>query len=377
MMDEIPSVRPPAPAPRRWRPPAPHPVVYPVWVLTAALFWYTHPRGGFGVGPGDTVWVYYPRTVDYGKALLAAYWGCMAIALGVRLWRHPRLDTRRWVTASLAALIACTAVGYGSGRFLPRPGGDNLFAVGTLAGLLGVLLAVGLALSRRPRFGLVSLGLSLLAALPLACLEAPDMWGGWSDICQATAPNGRTYRVLFKGMMQARTYVLAEARRGPLFIRATVLGNAGEANYWYPVLVRPRDAGMPAPPGRGMLLTSRDGMWLVSVTCRYPGDGREVRFAYNLRERRLYHGSSLEAVSPFLLIGPTDSLDPEDVARLRAEPWPPPDPKDTREIPTGLLLERANPNPEVRRLVAELLAKPPAGAKPQGGESAAGSTTTP
>jgi hypothetical protein len=346
MLNEISGTPPSEPPANRkpWYRFRPHPASAVVWLYALLLMWYAAPRGPFFPKPGTVITAHYPQVLEYGKMLLAAYWACAAVAFGAGALRGRPRSLLRTLEVVLAVLVAVFGGAYAAARLGSSAMQDAALTLALVTSVPAILIGGALASPKRPRSALVPLALSLLVVCPLAYPEMPELWPIWQDVGQVRVPDGHTYHVQHKQMLQGSDYILTlEADRGLLFLRTRVVADAGDITSAWPVLVRP--AGMHWD--RRTLAASSDGRWLAYATESYPSkDTYSVRFAYDLRMKRLYRGDNRAQLSSFLLIGPDDGLDSRDVNALHTR------------IARPEVLERdaRHPNPRVREVVRELRA---------------------
>ena len=254
---------------------------------------------------------------------------------------------------------------------------DRLGAV--LAVLIGCLLAYLLLTVLRPRRRRIAVYL-IAAQLGLAFVLIPCFVLMLSLVVGAWAPGwygsitgrvrGNDYVILYRhpGGALALASPLASTR---FFYRMRVLGFApgpyvalptvrpvGQAKY---ALTPPRELGVSGPgsfvlssSGRQLLLiyahTLEDDAGAVQTEC-YTGA------VYDLATRAFHGGPTVARVSPFLLVGARDRLEPSDrVSLLRHAKYHDAGWMSDEAIPASTLLpELHNPNPRVRALVAEML----------------------
>jgi len=186
----------------------------------------------------------------------------------------------------------------------------------------------------------------------------------WDDRAQLSVPGHGVYHV----QHQWETDLLTEeVSRGRLFLKARVLGDAGE--YDGALVVRPKGAkqyafsadGPPFTLGKddGRLVTSPDGRWILFIYAysTFPQDvhGCATNLAYSLSARSFCGGQNLPSLSPFVLIRAEDSLLPGDVGALvyvlennQAYVHVEPD----IEL---LVQDASHPDPRVREVVARML----------------------
>jgi NADH:ubiquinone oxidoreductase subunit 6 (subunit J) len=347
-----------APANRKpWYRFRPHPASAVAWLFALVLLRYAGSHAPLFPKPGTPITAHYPQVLHYGKALLAAYWLCAAVVLGRGAYRLPFEEPLRDGELWLAVLVAIAALGYGVAYLVPGSEAGRPYEwvpiMGACAGLFAFLAAVYHVSRRNRRSGLVALALSLFAVLPLAFTEMPVLSSAWHDVAQAEARDGRTYHVQLKEAMQAADYALTEeTSRSRLFLRTRVVADVGDISSAWPVLVRPGELRW----GGREFANSPDGRWLVYATKSYPSEAAySIRFAYDLRAKRLYRRADRAQLSPFLLIGPDDTLNSRDVEALRswmAHPYTP----DEALTPEVLERDAQHPNPRVREVVRELRA---------------------
>jgi hypothetical protein len=341
----------PPPNRRPWCRFRPHPASAVVWLYALLLVWYAAPRGSFFPEPGMVITAHYPQVLEYGKMLLAAYWVCAAVAFGIGSLHRRQPSLLRTLEVVLAVLVAVFGGAYAAARL----GGPAVLDVALMVALVtfvpAFVIAGALTSPKHPRSALVPLALSLLVVFPLAWPQEPALSGTWQDLARVKAPDGYTYHLQLKQAMQGRDYALTiETEGGPLFLRTRVLADRvlGESDSLgvspgWPILIHPSGVRL-HPTGRAFLVTSHDSQWVSYVTSN---EGTwSVCFAYDLTAKRLYRGDDRAQLSPFLLIGPDDELDPHDVSTLRTR------------VPGPEVLERDahHPNPRVRALVRELRA---------------------
>jgi len=333
------------------------PVAVLPWLFAIALVWYALPRNGFFPTPGSIIKAHYLEMVEHAKVALGLYWLCVTAFFLVRAIRRPRGTPDRLAQVLLALPLMGFAAGYGLLELhIVSLDGPLPIAAG-VCWLLALLLAAICHGGQELRFPLVGIALSILVVLPLACLDAKTLWPFWEDLGQVRTADGGTYHAQRKVVFQGRSVALTEeVTRGPLFLYTRVIGVGSDTSHWggYPILVRPRRAEGPASArGHMELMASPDDHWLALLRQSYLDNCPEAILVYNRRERKLYPRDETSTLSLFLLIGPEDELDPDDVAALR-------DPESARH-PSAETIERdlKHPNPRVRALVAGLLADRP------------------
>ena len=191
----------------------------------------------------------------------------------------------------------------------------------------------------------------------------------WREVAHLRASNGRQYRV----QRSARWDVLSEeVERSTLFLRTRALAVTEGSSEGVP-LARPAEmAGyevawhhLGANKGIGKLVRSRNGRWLVflfgyALSDVLSGSDELERLecrttlVYELQSGRVYAGKTLLKLSPFILIGPSDALDDDDVKALREMRRY--DFNLDRLYEFGAIAGGAtHANPAVRRLAAQML----------------------
>ncbi|HEX4147234.1 MAG TPA: hypothetical protein VHY91_27300 [Pirellulales bacterium] len=230
------------------------------------------------------------------------------------------------------------------------------YAVGA-AGI--VLLITGGVCARRKRWVRTTLAINLaVLGIPatLFLLVFNILRTGrdfWTEGPPLTAADGQVYAYLQSSILECSTQAIGRlADHALLYERYELVGrtNAGDVQQWI-WLVRPSGVG---DNKRFQLLSSADGML---VALRFDS---QCFMAYDVHTHKFFdfpqdreNSDQLSEISPFLLIGPDATLNPADVVQLStAADYP------NRDRPISPALIRAaldHPNPEVRRVAAELL----------------------
>ena len=288
-------------------------IAFPL-LLGAAMVWYAWPRSGYAPMPGSILVTHYPAVARKAAAVLIVY--CAVALLLGGIWGAIR--SRRTLLGRIALLVADLAI--------------VAFACVIASGFLDV--TYGLAF--RP----------------------------WDDHGAIRMPNGRTYHVLHFW----ETYLLAEeVGRSPLFLQTRVLGSAGE--YDGTLLVRPRGdrryafPSNPEAPGfgkhAGRPVTDSGRRTVLYVW----GDVTQTKaipycatsLAYDLASASFLGGEKLPLLSPFLLVGPEDALEPDDVRALLYVLGNGQQYVYVRPDIQVLVRDARHPNPKIRELVARML----------------------
>jgi hypothetical protein len=324
--------------------------VFP-WLFALALMWYARPQGGYFPPPGSIIKAHYPEMVAHAKAALGLYWFCVAVFFLAQALRQPRMTPGRLLQMLLASVFMVFAAGYGLLQLRLVPAAGLVSLVMGVCWLLTVVVAAHHHGRGELQLPLVGVALSVLVALPLAFLDVRPLWSFWEDISQVQTADGRNYHVQRKTFFQGQNLALTEeVTHGPLFLDTRVAATgSGVSHFGYPMLVSPRWPKSPTAQMR--LRASSDGRWLALLRRIPTEDCTEAVLVYDRRERKLYPLEEIRTLSPFLVIGPEDELDPDDVTALRG-PAPP--------FPEVLARDLHHPNPRVCALVKELLEKKPA-----------------
>jgi hypothetical protein len=226
----------------------------------------------------------------------------------------------------------------------------------------------------------------LLLVVAMASLAFP---GFWMRTAELRVPDGRVFRVMSSSMgetfhSEERWLLTEEVSRTMLFTRTRVLAEnfgSGDGTIQGTVsdlaVVRPRDARQYDVRGRaltrdwrtwdnqssGRMVISTDGRYLLYLHAYAPWDsealGCGALFAYDLTRNRPYGWMELWELSQFVLIGPRDELNSADVALLRALLASKHYSESATPAPEVLERDLRHPNPRVRALVKDLLAKKP------------------
>jgi hypothetical protein len=226
----------------------------------------------------------------------------------------------------------------------------------------------------------------LLFVVAMAALAFP---GYWLRTAELRVPDGRTFRVMSSSLgetfySEQRWLLAEEVSRGTLFTRTRVLARNYGTSYGsiYDTesdlpIIRPKGARQYDVRGRklsrhwrehdnlrsGRLVISPDGRYLLYLHTYAPWDaetlGCGALFAYDLTRNSPYGWGELWGFSQFVLIGPEDELNPEDVALVRALLAEVGSPEFAIFDPDTLQRDLRHPNPRVRALVKELLGKKP------------------
>ncbi|MCJ7750317.1 MAG: hypothetical protein MUQ65_04395 [Armatimonadetes bacterium] len=277
------------------------------WFILAILLWYAAPRAGPLPRIGSIIRAHYPDLVSPLKIVLLFCW-----------------------FAALALVIIA--------EFSRKRGG---------------------MISRRAAgFSAVTV---LLLPVPLTYVDMPGLWPMWQDRGQLRLAGSGTYHLQSGGILQGTTVAITqELSRGHLFLRTRVLALAGGESY--ALLVRPRGAAnydLASPGAAGpwlRLVSSTDARWLVAI--RLQGtQACGAAIAYDLRRSQPYGLANLHELSPFILIGPNDSLNEADAAALMREMEPDSSSYALAEMRDALARESRNPNPRVRELVEMILTR--------------------
>jgi hypothetical protein len=184
---------------------------------------------------------------------------------------------------------------------------------------------------------------------------------GWSQRTELPLADGRVFEVKETVFLQARQDVLAEKLPGDvLFDRSRVIGTSAYESLGAPVvrpageegyaLEKPADGVSSRSVAR--LVATADEQWLVLIFPHvYPrrGTGCLGDLAYDLESGAFYGQDDVLELSPFILVGPEDDLEPGDIEVLLDE---------QTNAPTiqALLTGIHHPNARVRRVVVQALA---------------------
>jgi len=218
-----------------------------------------------------------------------------------------------------------------------------------LSALMLAILSARLLKSRRP---LHAFWLSFTVGIVTSLAVNPSgLLLPWVQLNLLNAPAGQQFLLAKSSLLQSQRLALARVRDvGWITTKADVVGVTNlDLPVRYVSIVRPSPTHS---EGRGQLKLSSDKNWILA--CWSPNT---CWLALRLSDDTFFGHSGffgcsrdIEDVSPFLLIGPQDTLDPHDLQHLREDNVGFPDPQALQE-------DRANPNPAVRAAVAPLLAK--------------------
>jgi hypothetical protein len=261
--------------------------------------------------------------------------------------RHELVAAGVW---ALLALLAGTALGLIAGASRRRPMRWHGWVV---------LVAVQLALT------------FALATVPLSMLWVTYYYRchPWQDTAHLRTRGGPVFHVQ---QYEQWDVLSEEVGKDRFFLRTRVVGATKGSRDGMP-LVRPTGAAAYQLPwsdwyankNTGKVIESQDGRWVLfafayAYTEPLRGlprlDRLECRttLAYDLRSGRVYAGKTLAKLSPFILVGPRDALDDDDVKALRE--------LRRYDFSIGKLYEfdavaqgTKHPNPAVRRLAAQML----------------------
>lgn len=331
------------------------------WLLAGVMVWYAADRAGLFPAPGSILVAHYPELVGKAKIAVGACWFAMVVVLVYAAVKRPAGRADRigdWPVA--LALFGPVVVLLTSGRL-----GGLVAGVGVAVCWLAALVLT----APRHRLTLYA-GMTVLGVLVLlTCVDFPMVWVAWREAASLRARDGHTYYVQRCALGQGRSEALTrEISRGSLFLRTRVIGlGRGEPRGY---LVRPADRydlSLGSSPmfvaGPEQLVQSADGRWIALIFSAPPASGPKpgcaTSLAYDVRARIVYgdreHGKELSDLSPFILVGPSDKLNPDDLAALTEAGRGYAD----SPSPEVLKAELKNPNPRVREAVARMLAVTP------------------